>query len=107
MLIEKFYIDCTHKVKTKNQSSTGRSTPTYSEVSIKGYIGSQKDMEFVATGKKTIDTTYKFFSSTYNFKNGDLIVYDGDTYEIAGGPKNTGNKSHHCRVYVRKIEGVT
>jgi hypothetical protein len=107
MLIEKFYIDCTHKVKTKNQSTTGRSTPTYSEVSIKGYIGSQRDIPVNVAGKKTIDTTYKFFSSTYNFKNGDLIVYDGYTYEIAGMPKNTANKSHHCRIYVRKIEGVT
>jgi len=107
MLIEKFYIDCTHKVKTKNQSTTNRSIPKYTDISIKGYISSQRDIPVVVAGKKTIDTTYKFFSSTYNFKNGDLIIYDGDTYEVAGMPKNTANKSHHCRIYVRKIEGVT
>ncbi|RQV92580.1 MAG: hypothetical protein EH224_15150 [Calditrichaeota bacterium] len=108
MSIEKYYIDCTHRVKTgKNQSTSGRSIKTYTDVPIRGYKGTQIDKPVVVAGKNTIDTKYKFFSSTFNFKNGDLIVYEGETYEIAGMPKNTANKNHHCKIYIRKIEGVT
>ena len=107
MSIEKYYIDCTHKVLNTSQSATGRVIKTYTDTQIKGYKGSQSDNDVVVAGKPTIVTRYKFFSSTFNFKNGDLIYYDGENYEVVGDPKNTANKNHHCKVFIKKVEGVT
>lgn len=108
MSIEKFYIDCTHKVKTgTGKSGTGRVSKSYTDNAIKGYIGQQVNHYIIVAGKPTTVTKYKFFSSTFTFKNGDLIVYNGDTYEVDSPPKNTANKNHHCKIFLKKIEGVT
>jgi hypothetical protein len=108
MSIEKFYKDCIHRIlDDSSESNTGRVIDNYTNVDIRGYKGKQVDGVRNLAGKTVVDTKYKFFSSTYNFKNGDLIVYEGKTYEIAGEPKNTANRSHHCLVYIRRIEGVT
>ena len=108
MSIEKYYIDCTHRVKDSgSQSGSGRVEKTYTDNDIKGYIGQRVNHFTTVAGKPTTVTRYKFFSSTFTFKNGDLIVYDGDTYEVDSPPKNTANKGHHCKIFLKRVEGVT
>jgi len=106
-MISKYYIDCVHKKMVASSTSTGRTTKTYTDNNIKGYLGQQLDNTKIVADKVAIDTKFKFFSSTYDFKNGDLIVYNSKTYEVCGEPKNTAHKTHHCKIYVKKIEGVT
>lgn len=107
MSIENYYISCTHKVLTTSASSTGRVTKTYTSNTINGYIGQQINHFTNVAGKSTVETRYKFFSDTYTFANGDQIVYNSETYEVDGVQKNTANKSHHCKIFLKKIEGVT
>jgi hypothetical protein len=104
--IEEVYIDCTRKRVVESLSDNNRLIKTYQDTGIKGYIGSQNDQPGFIAGKYTITTLYKFFTSDFEIKSGDYIIYENKTYECKGEPKNTAHQGSHVRIMVEKIENI-
>lgn len=101
-----YYIDCLKRRPTHTINNRGVDVVTYNDTSIMGYIGSNSDKEVVVADKRTIQTEYKFFSSHYDFIMGDRIIYENATYEVVGEAKNTAHRFDHCRVKIKRLEGV-
>jgi hypothetical protein len=104
MAIENFYVSCTLKRPTET-TVYGRPSKTYAQSTINGYKGSQSDSLKVVADKDTYVSTYKFFSDTA-LQYGDILVYEGEQYEVASDCKNTVHLNHHYRTTIRKIENV-
>jgi hypothetical protein len=101
-----YYIDCIKQRPIHTINNRGTDVIVYSNSNIMGYIGSQQDKEAIVSDKVTIRTEYKFFSSHYDFIMGDRIIYENYVYEVIGDAKNTAHRFDHCRVKLKKIEGV-
>lgn len=108
MSIEGYYIDCVRRRPIKSVSDTGRVLhSTYTDTNIKGYKGSQTDNLGVITDMKTLITTYNFYCNDFELKSTDLILYEGELYQVSSEPKNTVHKNHHIKVKINKIKEVT
>jgi len=106
MSIESHYIACVRKRPTYSQGTTNRTTTTYTSTNIMGYLGSQTDRIVYIADKATIETIIKFFTNDFSILKGDLVVYEGNTYETIGLPKNTGHRNDHIRIMVKLINQV-
>jgi hypothetical protein len=105
--INKFFVPCVRKRPVWDDTSTGRPKITsYQDTPINGYIGSQTDITGYTAGKFTVKTQYNFYCDDFNIKMGDFLVYENNTYEIAGEPKNTAHKDNHIRIMVEKTKEI-
>jgi len=101
-----YYIDCVRKRKTQTLNDNNRPISGYTSTDIKGYIGRQVDKQIVKADKFTIESQKKFFTSDWDLQFGDLIVYEGKTYEVVSDPKNTAHRDDHIKAMLKKIENV-
>lgn len=106
MAISNYYITCILKRPNHTLNEALRDIVNYSNITIKGYIGSQTDLPYLVANKWTSRTRYKFFTDHFDISQGDFIEYLGSTYEVMGDMKNTANLNHHGRIYLQKVEGV-
>lgn len=108
MGISKYYIPCTRKSPTETLNSKLVPIKTYATTTINGYIGSGNNANTpINVGdKETFETRYKFYCDDFNLKIGDLIIYEGKTYEVTTDPKNTAHRNHHIKTFIRKVDQV-
>jgi len=106
MAISQYYISCTKLVSTSTLNDNLRPIKTYAETSIKGYLGSGNDNEVGVAGKETVRTRLRFYCGDFTLDMGNLVVYEGNTYEVVSEPKNTAHKNHHIKVLVVKVDNV-
>ena len=106
MGIKRFYVTCYKLEPTETLNSRNIPIKTYEETEIKGYIGSGSNAIIRVADKDTIETRFKFYCNDFDLALGDLIKYEGDTYEVVGQPKNTAHKNHHIKALVRKVDNI-
>jgi len=104
--IKRFYITCYKLTPTETLNDNLRPIKTYAESEINGYIGSGSDNVIRVADKDTIESRYKFYCNDFDLSIGDLIKYEGDTYEVVSDPKNTVHKNHHIKAMVRKVDNI-
>ncbi len=104
MAIEDFYNSMTRRIYTKGKNAQYEQTATvYSDSTINGYIGSRSSNEKETGGKFTIRTLYKFYADTCcNY--GDEVIYDSETYRLIDDMHDAGNKLHHYKGILQKID---
>lgn len=106
MGIKKFYIICNKLHPTETLNNRNIPIKTYAETEIKGYMGSGSDTIIKVADKDTIETRFKFYCNDFDLALGDLIKYEGETYEVVGQPRNTAHRNHHVKTLLRKIDNV-
>jgi len=106
MAIGRFYIDCTKLVFTETLNDKLVPIKTYVETDIRGYIGSGTNNVIRVADQDTIETRYKFLTSDFNLKIGDVIKYEDKNYEVVSEPRNNVHKGHHIKAEVKKIDNI-
>ena len=107
-MIEDFYVSCTRKRPgTSTVNAKYEYQQSYADTTINGYLGSRSNSESNVGGKYTVTTEYKFYTDDFSMLYGDIIYYENGYYRVISVPQNTAHLSHHMKVMVEKIEGVT
>ena len=106
MGIKRFYIACYKLEPTEMLNNRNIPIKTYIETEIKGYMGSGSDTIVKVADKDTIETRFKFYCNDFNLALGDLIKYEGYTYEVVAQPRNTAHKNNHIKTLVRKVDNI-
>lgn len=108
MGISRFYVSCTRKSPIETLNSKLVPIKSFTTSTINGYIGSGSNANTPINigGKETFETRYKFYCDDFTLKVGDLIIYEGNTYEIVTDIKNTAHRNHHVKTMIRKIDKV-
>lgn len=106
MSIKRFYVTCYKLEPTETLNDKLVPIKTYTETEIKGYIGSGSDTVLRVADKDTIESRYKFYCNDFTLSLGDLIKYEGETYEVVAKPRNTAHRNHHIKTQLRKVDNV-
>jgi hypothetical protein len=106
-MIEDFYISCTRKRPTKTYDAKGEPVETLPSTAINGYKGTQSFIRQVTAGKQLYKAQYKFFTDDFDIKFGDIVVYEGENYQVISDTENTAHLNHHALVYLEKFKNVT
>lgn len=64
-----------------------------------------EDIEFDRRGKKLKTRMCVFFSISADVKEDDVLIFDGQRYEVIA-VDNAAGISHHLEVYVRNMENT-
>jgi hypothetical protein len=106
MGIKRFYIPCQKLKPTETTNSRLIPVTTYVTTDIEGYVGSGSDTIMRVADKDTVETRFKFYCNDFTLALGDLIIYEGATYEVVGQPRNTAHRNHHIKTLIRKVDNI-
>jgi hypothetical protein len=105
-MIEDFYVDCVKQSKTITVGTHGQQVIVNINIDINGYLGSSTQNNVVVAGKSTVESTYKFYTNYFIWSVGDTVIYENAVYEVVAQPKNTAHKDNHCKLILKRLDGV-
>lgn len=101
------YYTTTEKL-TKTESANGRGGYTYAwatSLTFDALINQASSREVEMALKMGIEADYKmFYSVAVSLCREDRIKQSGVIYRVVSEPKNTVNRNHHHKVYLKRMD---
>ncbi len=105
MAIENYYKSITKLQST--QTPDGRGGAKYKWVTLEkfqGLINQSSSKEIEMANKLGIDADYKLYCSVdVSISIADILKQGDEYYRVVSKPKNTVNRNHHYKVFLKNI----